>query len=327
MPCTSSGAVSLRTRMTALPRLPHSAAVSASKTICPVAAPGEALSPVPAFSYFASGSMREKNSASSWRGSTRADRFLLRDQPVVHEIERDLDRRLGAAFAAARLQHVQLAALDGELEVLHVAVVRLELIGDRDELRVHVGLRVLADRRSSRACGFRRRRPRLARCADTRRRVRAAGVRIARERDARPRIVAHVAEHHRDDADRGAPVVRTSCCRRDSRPRAWNSTSRTPRRSPGPIARRRPAGTPPPRDALDDRLVLRDQSPSSRPRSAPGSLLTRSDCFVRVEQIFEVLFGDPQHDAREHRDETPVGVVGEALVAGELSQTGRPSSR
>ena len=61
----------------------------------------------------------------------------------MHEIERDLDGGFGAAFAAARLQHVELAALDRELEVLHVAVVRLELIGDRDELRVDVGLRSL----------------------------------------------------------------------------------------------------------------------------------------------------------------------------------------
>ena len=48
MPCTSSGAVSMRTRITSSPALPRSAALSASKTIWPVAAPGDALRPLPA---------------------------------------------------------------------------------------------------------------------------------------------------------------------------------------------------------------------------------------------------------------------------------------
>ena len=48
MPCTSSGAVSTRTRITSSPRAPRATALSASNTISPVAAPGEALSPLPA---------------------------------------------------------------------------------------------------------------------------------------------------------------------------------------------------------------------------------------------------------------------------------------
>jgi hypothetical protein len=39
----------------------------------------------------------------------------------------DLHRRRAGALAVARLQHEQLAALDGELDVLHVLVVLLEL--------------------------------------------------------------------------------------------------------------------------------------------------------------------------------------------------------
>ena len=37
-------------------------------------------------------------------------------------------------FARARLEHVELAALDRELEVLDVAVVLLELLADAQEL-------------------------------------------------------------------------------------------------------------------------------------------------------------------------------------------------
>ena len=45
MPRRSSGEVSWRTRITALPRLAHSSASSAKNTICPVAAPGDAGRP------------------------------------------------------------------------------------------------------------------------------------------------------------------------------------------------------------------------------------------------------------------------------------------
>ncbi len=45
MPCTSSGVVSLRTRITDLPSAAHLTAVSGSNTICPAAAPGEAFRP------------------------------------------------------------------------------------------------------------------------------------------------------------------------------------------------------------------------------------------------------------------------------------------
>ncbi len=72
MPCTSSGAVSTRTRITGSPLAPRSAALSASKTISPVAAPGEALSPLPAIVNFSFGSIRAWKSWSSDAASTRA---------------------------------------------------------------------------------------------------------------------------------------------------------------------------------------------------------------------------------------------------------------
>ena len=53
-------------------------------------------------------------------------RLFARDQPFVGKLDRDAQRRLGGALAGARLQHPQLALLDREFEVLHVAVVLLE---------------------------------------------------------------------------------------------------------------------------------------------------------------------------------------------------------
>ena len=71
IPWMSSGVVSQRTRITSS-RSPRSAAVSASKTTLPLAAPGLALRPVAATSYCSSGSSIGWSSWSSCAGSIRA---------------------------------------------------------------------------------------------------------------------------------------------------------------------------------------------------------------------------------------------------------------
>ena len=211
MPCTSSGAVSMRTKMTSSPALPRSRRLvgvehdlsgrGAWRRVEALAGDLELLVRVDA---------RVEELVE--RGRVDAlQRFVLGDDPFVHEVECDPHRGLGAALAAARLQHPQRAALDGELEILHVAVVRLELVRDRDELRVDVGLRALQ-------VGD------LHRRADPRDDVFAlrvaqvlaeqhllAGVRIASERDAGPRVLAHVAEDHRARRCTPCPSRRGSC--------------------------------------------------------------------------------------------------------------------
>ena len=62
--------------------------------------------------------------------------LLFRDEPLVVQINGNLDGRLRAALAVAGLEHVQLAPLDRELHVLHVFVVLLESIADLHELLV-----------------------------------------------------------------------------------------------------------------------------------------------------------------------------------------------
>jgi hypothetical protein len=57
MPWKSSGVVSQRTRMTLSPAFPRASAVSASKTIVPEAAPGDAFSPFATASTSAEGSI------------------------------------------------------------------------------------------------------------------------------------------------------------------------------------------------------------------------------------------------------------------------------
>ena len=147
-------------------------------------------------------------------------RVLLRDQAFIGEFDGDAQRGFRGALAAAGLQHPQFALLDRELHVLHVAVMLfeqrvdprqfLERVRHRDFHRCLVGAGFLA-----RIFGD------VLRRADARHHVLAlrvdqefavelalAGRRIARERNAGRRGLAHIAEHHGLHVDRGAPGFR-----------------------------------------------------------------------------------------------------------------------
>ncbi len=62
------------------------------------------------------------------------------DEAFVDEIECNPDCSFRGTFGVARLQHKKLTALDGKLEILHVAIVPLEAAGDLLKLRVHLRL-------------------------------------------------------------------------------------------------------------------------------------------------------------------------------------------
>ena len=95
--------------------------------------------------------------------------------PSLGHVDGDPQRRLGGALAGAGLQHPQLAALDGELDVLHVAIMALEQVEDARRARRTPPASSLPStapwRPPSRArpgsdiaaCGCRRRRPRPGR--------------------------------------------------------------------------------------------------------------------------------------------------------------------
>ena len=54
-------------------------------------------------------------------------RFVPRDQPLLRHIDGDPQGGFAGALAGAGLQHPQAAALDGELDILHVAIMALEV--------------------------------------------------------------------------------------------------------------------------------------------------------------------------------------------------------
>ncbi len=64
-------------------------------------------------------------------------------RPFFDHLDGDANRGASGALAVARLQHVQAAVLDGELEVLHVAVVLFQPRGDFAQLVVDLGLDLL----------------------------------------------------------------------------------------------------------------------------------------------------------------------------------------
>jgi hypothetical protein len=80
-------------------------------------------------------------SCSSWSAGLRSTAVSQVDELLLHHVHGELQRGGGGALAVARLEHEQLAFLDGELDVLHVLEVLLE---DRADLeQFGVGLRHL----------------------------------------------------------------------------------------------------------------------------------------------------------------------------------------
>ena len=67
------------------------------------------------------------------------DRIFGRDQPLAHHVCGDRHGCLAGALAVSSLQHIQASFLNSELEILHIAIVTLEAIGDFAELPVALG--------------------------------------------------------------------------------------------------------------------------------------------------------------------------------------------
>ncbi len=148
------------------------------------------------------------------------DRLFLGDHTVIGHVHRHLQRRLGGALSVAGLQHVELALLHRELDVLHVAIVGFQPADDVAELGEDLGQGLFHRKRLFAHLLARDLGQGLGR-ADAGHHVLALGVdqelaiearlaggRIAREGHPGGRGVAHIAEHHRLHIDRGAPAFR-----------------------------------------------------------------------------------------------------------------------
>ena len=136
------------------------------------------------------------------------DRFAFADQAFLDHIHRDAHGRDAGTFPHPGLEHVELAFLNGKLQVQHVAVMTFE---------GPVGVRQLLGG-AWKAAGEgadRERRPNpghhiLPLCVQQvlTEEGGSPGRRIAGERDAGSARVPHVAEHHGDHVHGGSPTVR-----------------------------------------------------------------------------------------------------------------------
>ncbi len=137
-------------------------------------------------------------------GRDAHDSGLFVDQPFVNHFTRETNCGHTCSLPVPGLQHVQLALLDRELDVLHVLVVLLELVLDFHQFLIdgvvplaHLfGWRWSADTSHNVFT--------LSVDQELTKELILAGVRVAGERDASSGVVAHVAVNHRLAVDCGA---------------------------------------------------------------------------------------------------------------------------
>ena len=135
------------------------------------------------------------------------DSLLLGDHALVHQVTCDLQSSLSGTLAVTGLQHIQVAVLNGELHILHIAEVVLQTGSDLDELVVdlrHLLVQVADGRRGADTSN-----DVLALCIDEvlAHQLLSAGGGVTGECNAGAGAVTGVTESHLLDVDSGAPLV------------------------------------------------------------------------------------------------------------------------
>ena len=240
------------------------------------------------------------------------DRLLAVDQALGGHVDRGADRGRRRALRRARLQEVERPLLDGELDVLHVAVVPLELLHRLDQLLVRLRqplLHLLEGLRRPDAGD-----DVLALRVDEVLAVHAllAGRRVAREADAGRRLLAPVPEHHLDDVDGRADVVgdrvRSPVDLRARVVPRLEHAQNGPTQLLACVLRKRSLGL-----LLEDVLERLDELREVVGRQV-DVLLDATLALEVCERLLEAVPVDALHDLAVHLDEAPVGVLCEAAV-------------
>lgn len=240
------------------------------------------------------------------------ERLRLVDEPLVDELGGDPEGGPRRPLADAGLEHPQLAAFDGELDVAEVAVVGLQRLHDPHQPVVGraVDGRELGERHG---------------VADARDDVLALRVlqvvavdalvaagRVAGEGDARTRVGSEVAEDHGADVDGGAEVAGDALLTAVELgpvgvPRLEDRVYGQVHLLPGvlrEVASR--LGLHDPLELLDELLeVLGAEVRVDADLLGP---------LGRLQRLFEEVAADAEHGLAEHLDEAAVRVPGEALV-------------
>ena len=239
-------------------------------------------------------------------------RLLMRDHPLCGHLDCDAKRSTGRALACPRLQKVQPALLDRELDVLHVTVVALEPVERRRQLRE--GLRQPVAHHRDRLGRPNARDDVLALRVDEELAIqhRFARRRVAGEAHAGTGALALVAEHHLHDVHRRADVVGNL---------VGSPVDLGPRRVPG--VEDRPVGPAQLlarvlREARADLLLV---DPLERPDQLAQIVGPQLEvvhhparCLQIGERALEPVPVDAVNDLAVHLDQAPVRVVGEPRV-------------
>ena len=257
-------------------------------------------------------------------GRVAQDRGLPVDELLLHHVGGDLQRGGGGALAVTRLEHVQLAFLDGELDVLHVLEVLLEDLAHLQELVVALRHDVLElDHRLG--------------GADAGDDVFALGVDeefavefvhavggITGEGDAGTGLVAGVAEHHGLDVDGGAPlggdvVLAAIDDRAVVHPRgedgAGGAAQLVPRVVREDLAG---AGLDEGLEALDELLLVLGGEGGVLDVALVLLVLEFFDDGLERLMVLAFALLHAEHDVAVHLDEAAVAIPGEAGVVGGL---------
>ena len=239
--------------------------------------------------------------------------FLLGDHAFVDEVARNFDSRGSRALAVTGLEHVEVLVLDGELHILHVAIVLFERVADALELLVHFGHDLFHLVDGHRGTNTRDDVFALRVHEELAHEFLFAGGGVTRERNARTRGVAHVAERHHLHVDRSAPAVRDVVLHpvivcagvvpgtEDRLDRAEELFLRVVR------------------EVLPDLFfIFRFELVRQLFKVVGSQFDVLRDAllfFHLVDELFEVLFADFHNDVGVHLDETAIAVPGPAGVA------------
>ena len=247
-------------------------------------------------------------------GLDHGDRLLLVDHTLVDEVAGDLESSLRGTLTAAALEHVELAVLDGELHILHVAVVILEQVADLDEVSVGLGeLRLhLGDGHRGADAGDDV--LALGVGQELAHELLFAGGGVTGEGNAGTGILIQVAEDHRHDVDGSTPgigniIVAAIDVRARVVPGAEHGAN-------GLVQLGLGVGGEVLADLL---LILGLELLGELLEVGRGQLNVELDAALflhRVDELLKVLLAHFHNDIGEHLDEAAIRVVNEALEVG-----------
>ena len=239
------------------------------------------------------------------------------DEIFFDQLGRDAESSASGAFADAGLQHPQLPAFDGELDVAQVAVVLLEGVHDVHEFGVRTRLEPLEVRQGQRVADAGDDILTLGRLKVVAVHAAGAGGRVAGERHAGAGVLAGVAEDHRLHVDRGAQVAGDAllaAVQLGARgvPGTEHRLDRTEQLFAGVL-----------REVCTvrghDLLVAQDQSLERLRGNLDVGLDAGLDHHL-VQGVGEQVAVEVQDGLSEHLDQPPVGVPRETFVARLLGQ-------